>query len=83
MYADALRQESYSSNYMLSHYVAKTYPDLKLFLDVPPEISAELMAERLNKFSGEEQKDIHERDKDYLKKTYENANEVLRNVKKC
>lgn len=48
-------------------------PDLKLFLDVPPEISAELMAERLNKFSGEEQKDIHERDKDYLKKTYENA----------
>ena len=48
-------------------------PDLKLFLDVPPEISAELMAERLNKFSGEEQKDIHERDKDYLKKTYVNA----------
>ncbi len=54
-------------------------PTVKLFLDVPPEISAELMRERLNKFSGEETKDIHERDKDYLYKTYENAKFVAAN----
>jgi len=54
-------------------------PTVKLFLDVPPEISAYLMRERLNKFSGEEAKDIHERDKDYLYKTYENAKFVAAN----
>ncbi len=54
-------------------------PTVKLFLDVPPEISAELMRERLNKFSGEEAKDIHERDKDYLYKTYENAKFIAAN----
>ena len=54
-------------------------PTVKLFLDVPSEISAELMRERLNKFSGEEAKDIHERDKDYLYKTYENAKFVAAN----
>ena len=48
-------------------------PDVKLFLNVPPHISAELMRERLNKFTEQEEKDIHERDSEYLKKTYENA----------
>lgn len=48
-------------------------PDIKLFLNVPPHISAELMRERLNKFTEQEEKDIHERDSEYLKKTYENA----------
>ena len=54
-------------------------PDIKIFLDVPPHISEELMRERLNKFSGEEEKDIHERDKNYLFKTYENAKFVAEN----
>ena len=54
-------------------------PSVKIFLDVPPKISAALMKERLNKFSGEAEKDIHERDKDYLEKTYENARFVAEN----
>ena len=54
-------------------------PDVKIFLDVPPHISEELMRERLNKFTKEEEKDIHERDKDYLYKTYENAKFVAEN----
>ena len=54
-------------------------PTVKIFLDVPPKVSEELMRERLNKFSGEAEKDIHERDKDYLKKTYENAKFVAKN----
>ncbi|MBE7029515.1 MAG: thymidylate kinase [Ruminococcaceae bacterium] len=54
-------------------------PDIKIFLDVPVSISRELMKERLNKFSGEEAKDIHERDEGYLEKTYENAKFVAEN----
>ena len=48
-------------------------PDLKIFLDVKPEISFELMEKRRNKFTGEEALDIHESNKEYLIKTYENA----------
>ena len=48
-------------------------PTLKIFLNVPPEVSFELMRERLNKFTEQEEKDIHESNIDYLKKTYENA----------
>ena len=48
-------------------------PDLKFFLNVPPEVSFELMKERLNKFTEKEEKDIHESNKEYLYKTYENA----------
>lgn len=54
-------------------------PDLKLFLNVPPEVSFELMRDRLNKFTDEEEKDIHESDKEYLKKTYENAIYIAKN----
>lgn len=54
-------------------------PDIKIFLDVPPEVSRELMRERLNKFSGEAEKDIHERDVNYIEKTYENAKFVAEN----
>ena len=54
-------------------------PDLKIFLDVKPEISFELMAKRKNKFTGEEALDIHENDKEYLIKTYENARFIADN----
>lgn len=54
-------------------------PDLKLFLNVPPEVSFELMRDRLNKFTDEEEKDIHESDKEYLKKTYDNAIYIAKN----
>lgn len=48
-------------------------PNKVIFLDMPPEYSSELMKNRANKFTGEQEKDIHERDKSYLEKTYENA----------
>lgn len=48
-------------------------PDCVVFLDVPPEISQELMKDRANKFTGEKEKDIHERDKQYLINSYNNS----------
>lgn len=48
-------------------------PDKVIFLDVPPLVSATLMRERENKFTHEKEKDIHERDLSYIKKSYENA----------
>ncbi len=52
-------------------------PDLAFFLNVPPKVSRKLMEARANKFTKETEKDIHERDCDYLEKTYENAQFVL------
>ena len=43
------------------------------FLDVPVDVSQDLIRDRKNKFTNESQKDIHESDKDYLVKTYENS----------
>ncbi len=48
-------------------------PDITVFLDMPPEWGAKLMKERANKITGESQKDIHESDSAYLKKSYDNA----------
>lgn len=48
-------------------------PDVTIFLDMPPEYGAELMSGRLNKFNGDDKKDIHESDFSYLEKSYENA----------
>lgn len=48
-------------------------PDLVIFLNMPTEMALKLMAERKNKITGEEKKDIHEKDRMYLKKSYENA----------
>lgn len=48
-------------------------PDITFFLDMPVECAELLMKERKNKFSGEEQKDIHESNRDYLEKSYNNA----------
>ncbi|ATW26459.1 dTMP kinase [Candidatus Formimonas warabiya] len=48
-------------------------PDGVIFLDVPVEFSCKLMAERDNKFNGTKEKDIHERNKEYLARSYENA----------
>lgn len=55
-------------------------PDLVFFLDVPPEVSRELMKNRNNKITGESEKDIHESNADYITKSYENALYV---AKKC
>lgn len=48
-------------------------PDKVLFLDMPPEYSFKLMMERKNKFTGSEEKDIHERNDSYLIDSYNNA----------
>ena len=48
-------------------------PDLSIFLDVKPEISFELMNKRKNKYTGKDELDIHENNRDFLIKTYENA----------
>lgn len=48
-------------------------PDAVIFLDVPVEISENLMKDRKNKINGENKKDIHESDINYLKKSYENS----------
>lgn len=53
-------------------------PDLVIFLNMPTEMAVKLMAERKNKITGEEKKDIHEQDINYLKKSYENACEIAR-----
>ena len=66
-------------NYLnwLSDYEFNLYkipkPDCIIFLDVPIEFSKKLMENRKNKFTGEEKKDIHESDLNYLKKSYENS----------
>ena len=48
-------------------------PEQVFFLDVEPAESAVLIRERLNKFSHEETKDIHESDREYLEDSYANA----------
>lgn len=48
-------------------------PDCVIFLDMPPEYSMKLMENRSNKITGDAEKDIHERDIDYLKKSYKNS----------
>ncbi len=48
-------------------------PDCVVFLDVPIEFSKKLMENRKNKITGEDKKDIHESDLDYLEKSYNNS----------
>lgn len=48
-------------------------PDLVIFLNMPTDMAIRLMAERKNKITGEEKKDIHERDKEYLRESHANA----------
>jgi len=48
-------------------------PSLVIFLDIPPEISIELLKNREKKVEGIGKKDIHEQNIDYIYKTYQNA----------
>lgn len=48
-------------------------PDLTVFLDMPTDCAAKLMAERANKIDNSEKKDIHESDVQYLKKSHDHA----------
>lgn len=51
-------------------------PDCVIFLNMPPEYSFKLMKNRKNKINGEDTKDIHESDLQYLKKSYNNSKYV-------
>lgn len=51
-------------------------PDKVIFLDMPMDIALALMKARANKIDGGEQKDIHERNKEYLAATYRVATEL-------
>ncbi|MGN1098519.1 MAG: dTMP kinase [Clostridia bacterium] len=48
-------------------------PDKVFFLNMEPAAAAVLMAGRKNKITGEDAKDIHEKNSDYLLKAYNNA----------
>ena len=48
-------------------------PDITFFLDMPVKYGQELMKNRENKFDSNLQKDIHERNSEYLEKSYDNA----------
>lgn len=48
-------------------------PDITIFLDMPVKWATKLMEERANKIDGTQIKDIHERNSEYLQKSYDNA----------
>jgi dTMP kinase len=56
-------------------------PDIVIFLCMPPKFCLKLNDKRLNKINGSEEKDIHERNSDYLEKTYEVAVEAAKRYK--
>lgn len=48
-------------------------PDMVFFLDVPPEVAFRLMKNRENKITHQTEKDIHESNKGFLVRSYENS----------
>ncbi|CAM3087066.1 dTMP kinase [Streptobacillus ratti] len=56
-------------------------PDITIFLNVPIEYTFKLMEDRNNKFTGDSKKDIHENDREYLKKSYYNALNIAKEKK--
>ncbi len=48
-------------------------PDVVVFLNMPTEMAFKLMEDRKNKITGEDKKDIHENDRDYMQKSHDNA----------
>ena len=58
-------------------------PDVTLFLDMPTETAQRLMAERANKIDNSAKKDIHERNGEYLKKSYNNAKDKAKSLNWC
>lgn len=55
------------------HIFSLPKPDMTLFLHVDIDVTFSLMKQRLNKITGEETKDIHEVNYDYMKRSYETA----------
>ncbi len=52
-------------------------PTQVFFLNMPVEVSQELMKNRENKFSHEKEKDIHERNPEYLRESFEAARSLV------
>lgn len=48
-------------------------PDMVVFLNMDIEVSLKLIENRKNKITGDDSKDIHERDSSYLHKSYNNS----------
>lgn len=63
--------------------IAIPRPDVVIFLNMPIDVSIELMSQRKNKITGEDKKDIHERDRKYLQKSYDNACEISKKYGWC
>ena len=53
-------------------------PDMVIFINMPFEFAQELMKNRENKITGEMKKDIHEKNVEYMKKSYLNACEIAK-----
>lgn len=51
-------------------------PDSVVFLDMHPKFSRELMLERVSKMTGDVEKDIHEKDYEYLIHSYNTSSEI-------
>lgn len=56
-------------------------PDCVVFLDMPPNISEKLMEDRANKITGEQKKDIHESNHEYLVNCYNNSLKISEKYK--
>ena len=52
-------------------------PTQVFFLNMPIEVSQKLMKNRENKFSNEKEKDIHERNPEYLRESFEAARSLV------
>ena len=48
-------------------------PDQVFFLNIPPEINQELIKNRNNKITGQQEKDIHEKSEKHLRASYRSA----------
>ena len=55
------------------HLFGLPVPEEVFFLNMPPKVALELMETRENKYSHTMKKDIHERDANHIKESYENA----------
>lgn len=69
-------------NLEYKHY-GLPYPNVTVFLDMPTDVAARLMKERANKIDKSDKKDIHERDLEYLKKSYANAKGIAKKLDWC
>lgn len=58
-------------------------PTKTFFLNMPPEYAIQLMEKRENKFTHQEQKDIHERDKSHIVDSYEAACSLVEKYNWC